>query len=344
MYIIPKHSKTIDLIRGVSAILIVLYHYTYRYNQNPYIIGTHTETNWSFTINWGYGAVVTFFIISGYLFSKYLNNTDIIVNKFLKKRLWRLYPTFWFCMTITTIVLHIIFQEAKVTIYEYLINLTMMPGMFKIKFIDGAYWTMAYEIKFAILYSIILMIRNIYLRKTLLISWIIISIISSLWITSDNYFFKFLRVFLIVDWIQVFIIGICIYQLQLKNRAFYYILLLLCFVNQLLWLYSYVHWIFLLITILILIFLPNIEKLNIPNYIYKPLEFIALISYPLYLLHQMIGFAIIKYFQQIGLIKEFWIFIPISISIILAYLVHRFVELPTSRMDFKFWPKLYNRN
>lgn len=335
IFALPKHSKTIDIIRGISAGLIVLYHYTCRYNENSLIIAANSTIKWPLVIDWGYGAVVTFFILSGYLVSKYLNNKEVIVHEFLKKRLLRLYPTFWVCMTITAIFTLFFFPESKISIYDFFINLTMVPGVFRSRLIDGAYWTMAYEVKFAILYSIILLHRNISVRKTLLLFWVIVSILASFSAQNETLLFKFLRAFLITDWAQIFLIGICIFQLQCRKGSFYYLLLLLCFVNQMLWHFSHVHHIFLLITTLFLICLPYIEKLNFPGFInpiYKSIRFIALISYPLYLLHQMIGFAVIKNLQQLGLTSEFWLFLPAGLSILLGYMVHRFVEIPTSRM------------
>ena len=60
------------------------------------------------------------------------------------------------------------------------------------------------------------------------------------------------------------------------------------------------------------------EKVN--NYF---IAFIAKISYPLYLTHQFIGFVIINKLEKLGFINEFYILIPIAISIGIAYLINK---------------------
>lgn len=339
-----NHSYTIDVIRAFSAIFIVLFHYTYRYNQNQYIQAIHAEANWNFVVSWGYGAICTFFMLSGYLLAKNFENNQINPKKFLLKRLGRLYPTFWVCMTITSIVLITLFPEIKLTITEYIVNLTMLPSLFKQRYVDGAYWTMSYEIMFAIIFMGILWIRNIRIRKTILLILMSLSFIEWYCGHSDNVVFKFLRVFFIVNQIQVFCIGISIYYIKkFPKKVYYYILFALCCMIQMMQSESYVVNIFFVSTVVLLFLASYIDNIIRDNFIYRLIEFVALVSYPLYLLHQMIGFAVIKSFQQIGLKEEGWIIIPIIISFILAYIVHRYIEKPTAKQDFSKWPKLFNK-
>lgn len=332
--IIKSHSKTIDLIRGISAIFIVLYHYTCRYNENAYVIATDATVEWPIVVNWGYGAVVTFFMLSGFLLAKNMNNPNIKANRFLSNRLWRLYPTYWISMTITAIIIIICFPEASVGFRDFLINLTMIPGTFKARCVDGAYWTMAYEVKFAIVFSLLLFIRNINIRKLLLLLWLSISIAASFWAKDDRLLFKFIRVFLIADWVHIFIIGLSIFQIIHNKDKFYCLLLCLCVASNVLWSFSIVHGIFILATSFLLFFVKKMDNFKYPRIIYKPIAFVALISYPLYLLHQMIGFSIIRKMKFNGMTNELWIIVPISVSVLLAYIVHKYIEYPS-----KTWPK-----
>ena len=68
------HYTGLDVVRGLSAILIMLYHYTTRYNQNPITDGA--KTDWSISVPWGCAAVTTFFILSGFLCAKHLIKSD----------------------------------------------------------------------------------------------------------------------------------------------------------------------------------------------------------------------------------------------------------------------------
>ena len=49
-------------------------------------------------------------------------------------------------------------------------------------------------------------------------------------------------------------------------------------------------------------------------------------SYPLYLLHQMIGFAIIWHLRKLGIEGEWMILVPIGFNVMLAILIHNHIE------------------
>lgn len=338
-----KHFYTIDYIRSISAILVLLYHYTYRYNENQYIIQSDSQIDWPLKCSWGYGAVVSFFILSGFLLAKFVEKDDINPIRFLCKRLWRLYPTFWTSMSLTTIALLYLFPEIKIGLLQYFVNLTMMASTFGCQFIDGAYWTMGYEIKFAIIFTLILCIKRINIRMWVLIGWVFMSIVFSIGKGNSGYLFKFFRVFLIIDWIQIFLVGLAIYNVLIRSKylRLNYLLMVCCFINQLIWLNSHVHILFFTCTCLILLLIPYIEK-HIRNcFLNKTVEFVALISYPLYLTHQMIGIGIIRWLKNVGIDNEIWIVLPISISFIIAYFLHKYIEAPSSKNTFKFWSSLF---
>lgn len=63
----------------------------------------------------------------------------------------------------------------------------------------------------------------------------------------------------------------------------------------------------------------------------RPVLFIATISYPLYLVHQNLGYIIIQNMERNGLTYEVLLIIPISIMVCLAYLLHRYIEKPCSK-------------
>ena len=54
----------------------------------------------------------------------------------------------------------------------------------------------------------------------------------------------------------------------------------------------------------------------------KPLQFIAKISFPLYLIHQYVGYCILQKLELCGLSNGFIIIIPILITIALANFIH----------------------
>lgn len=62
------------------------------------------------------------------------------------------------------------------------------------------------------------------------------------------------------------------------------------------------------------------------------LSFLAKISFPLYLLHQNIGMAMLSHMRAAGLTSEWWILVPLAVSILLAWAVWRFVEHPAGKL------------
>ena len=61
----------LDVLRGLSALMIVLYHYTARYMENP-ITDNPAKGEWMVVFPWGCAAVSTFFILSGFLIAKHI--------------------------------------------------------------------------------------------------------------------------------------------------------------------------------------------------------------------------------------------------------------------------------
>lgn len=142
----------LDVFRGVSALLIVLYHYTTQYDKSIGHLG-----DYYLSFPWGCCAVYAFFMLSGFLIV-YTYNDKFNIESFLKKRFFRLYPMFWVCMTVTTIYMALIFPERMPTVKQFLLNMTMFPTLLGSTAIDGVYWTMPKELIFYIIFAIIAII------------------------------------------------------------------------------------------------------------------------------------------------------------------------------------------
>lgn len=85
---INKRNIFLDYIRGISAIMVVLYHYTSRYES----LFIH-EKKFEFTFPYGSYAVLMFFLLSGYFT---LHNIEKDTpREYAIKRLVKLYPTYW---------------------------------------------------------------------------------------------------------------------------------------------------------------------------------------------------------------------------------------------------------
>src|ERR1035438_10267273 len=88
-------------------------------------------------------------------------------KEFVVRRISRLYPAYWVCVVITTLLIYITttigfnpFKEADL-LKKFLVNLTMLQYFFHFRSIDSPYWTLSVEIMF---YFLMLLL---FITKTL---------------------------------------------------------------------------------------------------------------------------------------------------------------------------------
>ena len=78
-----KKIDGLQVIRGGAALLVMLYHYTSRYND---IIYLKAHSSWPINVSWGCYAVIMFFLISGFLTAYNIVNQES-PGRFIKKRI-----------------------------------------------------------------------------------------------------------------------------------------------------------------------------------------------------------------------------------------------------------------
>lgn len=337
---------TIDILRSTAAILIVLFHYTTRYFQLTKFNTDDINCNWPISVSFGYGAIATFFILSGYLVSHYFTIGGGNVKKYLTKRFFRLYPTYWLCIVISCLALYDT-SYTVVSVKTILYNMTMIPSCFKVNYIDGAYWTMQMEFFFSII-----IIFTMFLTKNLkflfLIIWTLITLVFNSFNLSEyelgtfcNMIFKLINLFLMPNYAAYFIGGISVYQLANENisnvkRIIYYVLTVSSVASIYLVNKEGPILYFTSITLLLLLLIKYIEKpLESKINHHNIFSFIAIISYPLYLLHQYFGYVVMNKLIECGFNNEVIIIIPIIIMLTLAALLHKYFEIPLTKIEKK---------
>ena len=133
----------LDYLRGLSALAVMLFHYTTRYD----MLFGHTG-GYPLYFKYGSYGVLVFFLLSGYLTFGRIDNVRKSPRKILYKRFLRLYPTFWIVMICTAILTYFFLPELSVSVKDFFLNLTMVPMYLGAKNIDGAYWTLSCELAF----------------------------------------------------------------------------------------------------------------------------------------------------------------------------------------------------
>jgi peptidoglycan/LPS O-acetylase OafA/YrhL len=321
----------LDALRGIAAFSVVIYHFTTYYSK----VSGHKQAL-IFPFPYGMYGVEIFFIISGFVILMTLNRTkkglDFIVNRFS-----RLYPTYWCCVLLTVITTLIYSPIANTNIVQSVLgNLTMVQYFFGIKDIDGSYWTLGLEMAF---YAIMFTLYKTKLLKYLeqiSVGWLFLSAIGAVLlrlslipINSKLFTFLLLGTTDTSPYANIFIIGMMFYLIHTKGFSKRRIgIIFACLL-----VYKINHTLAptLFLTSFLVVFYQSIQgKLDILKS--RPFIFLGTISYPLYLIHQNIGFIGIEKLEKAGIDSNISVMLVITAVIFLSTIIHLAVEIPSMHL------------
>jgi len=321
----------LDYIRAVSALLIVLYHYTTQYNNSIGHLG-----NWPISVPWGCWAVNTFFLLTGYLTLRNFKDGGI---RFVLKRFFRLWPAFAVCVLITSGFMAVMLPERLRSVTDILLNFTMFPSYLGAEAVDGVYWTLPVEIIFYFWIMLFMIGKKEPVVKVCLYGWAVIAIGVSICASVDiePLPVKLLRIAFTTERAACFILGAGIYLLERAESSKKWqaipLLVLACMAVYLSQGLQVCLWTACWATLIWAVTSGKLRfSLQESNPLHKCILFVSTISYPLYLLHQFIGFAIIQKIELLGGYNQIWILVPFAVSMILASGVYYFVEKPAARL------------
>ena len=209
-------------------------------------------------------------------------------------------------------------QEVN-TLYT-VINFSMLQGVFELPDVDGVYWTLMYELIF---YTLIFTVYKFgYLKH------IVFIIIAVLFLNIVNSFTNIIpwkiQLFLLLQYNHLFGAGIICTCYKEMTRKLYFATLALCLVAQ----WSQGNFSSsIIITKFFLILLFTYQKLTF--IVIKPLVWLGSISYSLYLLHQNIGYVVIREIEDLGYSSNLAIVAALCISLFLAHNIMTIVERPS---------------
>lgn len=145
----------LDYARFICALAVVCFHYLSPgiSNHMPFMPDFGPVRR---VADYGYLGVDFFFMVSGYVIM--LSVGDRTASEFAAARALRLLPAYLFCMTLTWLVLAFARDPAyPVTVWQWVANLTMVSPLLGVPYVDTVYWTLLYEILFyGMVYALIL--------------------------------------------------------------------------------------------------------------------------------------------------------------------------------------------
>lgn len=315
-----NHQYEFDIIRIIGAINIVLFHYTFRGTAAKHLSELHFQILGKI-FKYGYLWIYLFFILSGYtIISSAYRKT---FTSFIFARILRLYPSFWIAIFLTSITTFFLGGERfHIETKQVLLNLTMLNEYIGIESVDGAYWFMFVILKFYSIVSILLLFNIVKFHEYIAGIWLAFSMIST------SYHLSVIDNFMIPNYAPFIISGMIFYSASNNGWTVYnyFIIIIssLCslyLLQQEMQIFHSIYSTKLSITIVFLImlsiylfmYLVSIHKIKI----ILPKLFITLGSstYPLYLIHQNIGYML---FNNFGYLTNIYITLILTLILMIA--------------------------
>ncbi len=315
----------LDALRGLAALSVVLFHYTTRYDA----LYGHTAAPW-FSVPWGHVGVNLFFMISGFVIFMTLERTprpmDFVVSRFS-----RLYPAYWGALLLTFGLTHLLGLPGKTVGWEaLLVNLSMVQGMFGVAHVDGVYWTLEVELLF---YAWALLSHRLggaaglryFLFGCLALRLVYLGF-SSIWQIDLPWMGQR---WLLLPYISWFALGVAIYRISRVDtlpRADTALAVASVLVIGLADGWGMAALALAFFALLFGAARARFRALEHPVWLW-----LGAISYTLYLLHENIGWAVIRRVEELGGSVPLAIGVALALSLALAHGLTTWVEQPAMR-------------
>ena len=165
----------LDALRGLAITLVILFHFTVRFGRKYGADWIHSGP--LFEVKFGWVGVYLFFMISGFIIYLTIQKKNGLTD-FLIARLSRLMPPYW-----TAILLILLLEPLHAELYhlanrnqvtESVLNMLMIPDLFKVRYLDGAFWSLFVEVKFYILFGLLWKWVNLKNHRNYFLSFLVL--------------------------------------------------------------------------------------------------------------------------------------------------------------------------
>ncbi len=319
-----QRSRELDAVRGMAALLVVLFHYTVRYGD---LFGDSAAP---FHATYGFLGVHVFFGVSGFVILMTLERCRTPWD-FVHARALRLYPAYWTALLLTFAVLLAFPLQGRTPDWQQgLVNLTMLQAFVNVPHIDGAYWSLEVELVFYAWMLAVFVAGWMKHARWLIVLWLALSLgilvaarllHRSVPTLADRY--------LLVEYSAFFGIGAAAYLDFRGMRVTRGTWGLFALATATAWLSTGLQGLLVAAAMVLLFSLIVWRKAALLS---TPLlVFLGTVSYPLYLLHQNIGYVIIQRMRSHGFAYGSAILIAFGVSLAVATAVTFGVERPVQR-------------
>ncbi|MFB9949696.1 acyltransferase family protein [Rhizobium puerariae] len=207
----PKTARllNLDILRLVSALMVLVFHYGFRMR----ITGEGGGMGFpdlAPVAMWFDTGLLIFFAISGYVITMSAQGRS--AYDFAAGRVARLWPMFVVCATMTAVVLTVwpVPTIDPPTVKQWLAHVVIISRGLGQPFLDGAYWTIAYEIIFYA-WVFLAIATGLFERgwRLAVMAWLAVSVLNEAVIGSGA-----LQKLLITEYSGYFAFGLSLYKAQ----------------------------------------------------------------------------------------------------------------------------------
>ncbi|MER6444926.1 acyltransferase family protein [Streptomyces venezuelae] len=327
----------LDGIRVLAALGVLFYHYfalESAWGKAPAEVFPHAHR----LAVYGWLGVEIFFLVSGFVIC--MSAWGRGVGDFAVSRISRLFPAYWAAVAFTSLVLFLSPEvRALGRFSDVMVNLSMLQGGVGVANIDDAYWTLFVELKFYVLFAIVVM-RGVTYRNCVLFCavWTLAGVVAP---GADSGVLSF---FASSSSSPYFIAGIGFYLMRRfrPNAVLWGVVGVQFLLAQ-----HYVHarmisslgraatertpaWPAHLVIALGFALMAAIALGALDGVRWRWLPHAGALTYPLYLIHMMAGLTLIHHFR--GEAAPVPLVIGVTATMLaLAWLIHRLVERPLGR-------------
>ena len=320
----PARFVELDALRGVAVLAVVFFHFTTRFAE---VYGHPTPP--IVRVPLGHYGVQLFFVISGMVIFLTLERSRSAID-FVIARVGRLYPPYWVALTLTFGAITLVgLPGAEVSPPQYAWNLTMIQRFVDVHDVDGAYWSLQVELAFYLLMLVLVAVRGLALIEPLLLAWLaVLSADAAMpgWIAQIVMGSRLVAdVLALFGYADLFIVGIVMHLRRTRGTSPG---LAIALVGALVFHARQSTLESTAIVFAIAAAFEAVVRGRLQRIAVAPLLFFGTISYPLYLIHQNVGFVALLALYRRGAPTH--VAIPLALLLVtaIATLLHSAVEQP----------------
>ncbi len=333
--------RALDGLRLLCALAVALFHYL-AIEEAAAAWGKDAERIFpdaGVIAAYGWLGVEVFFMISG--FAICMSCWGRTLGDFFRSRVTRLYPAYWAAVLLTAAAVALAPTVAVARSFpDVLVNLTMLQDPFGVPRVDGAYWSLWAEMRFYLLFAIVVHGGLTYRRVVAFcILWTALAAVAT---QADS---RLLQVVVMPEHAPFFIVGLGLYLLHRFGHqpmtwllmavnaplAYHFALARMNYESRALSdsLSAAVVGVVLVLAAALMV---AIVRGRLDWVRWRWVTYAGALTYPFYLLHDRIGRVLIHWlYQDAGL--SAYVTLPLTLTVILAmaWCVHRWIERPLSR-------------